>query len=135
MANVRILRKGGATMRKVINGKTYRTHTAQLIVTLPSPFPTTSNKWHDTRLYRTQRGAYFLAGEGGSSSRWKKITPRGAIPGEGIEPLSKDEALAYAKYAGLSPDRFTRAGFARDEDHWLMKGQEVKAHRVIGRMV
>ena len=105
-------------MRKVINGKTYRSHTAQLIVTLPSHFPKTSNKWHDTRLYRTQRGAYFLAGEGGASSRWAKLTPRGAIPGEGIEPLSKDKALAYAKYAGLSPDRFAQAGFAREEGYW-----------------
>ena len=76
-----------------------------------------------------------MAGEGGSLSRWKKITPRGAIPGEGIEPISKDEALAYAKYAGLSPDRYVRAGFVRDEDHWLMKGQEVKAHRVIGKSI
>jgi len=118
---------------KVINGKTYRTHTAHLIVTLPSPFPKTDNKGHDTRLYRNQRRAYFLAGEGGSGSRWAKNTPTGAIPGEGIEPLSKDEARAYAKDAGLSPDRFTQAGFARDEDHWLMKGQEVHAHRVSGR--
>jgi hypothetical protein len=100
---------------KVINGKTYRTHTARLLVTLPSPFPKTDNKWHETRLYRTHRGAYFLAGEGGSGSRWAKITPRGAIPGEGIEPISKDEARAFAKYAGLSPDRFTRAGFAWEE--------------------
>ena len=122
-------------MRKVINGKTYRTHTAQLIATLQSPFPKTDNKWHETRLYRNQRGAYFLAGEGGSLSRWKKITPRGAIPGEGIEPLSKDEALAYAKYAGLSPDRFAQAGFARDEYHWVMKGQDVHAHRVSGRTI
>ncbi len=97
-------------MKKVINGKTYRTHTAQLLVTLPSYFPQTDNKWHETRLYRTHRGAYFLAGEGGSLSRWAKITPRGAIPGEGIEPLSKDEARAFAQYAGLSPDRFARAG-------------------------
>jgi hypothetical protein len=109
----------GVTLTKVINGKTYRSHTAQLIVTLPSPFPKNSNKWHDTRLYRNQRGAYFLAGEGGSLSRWKKITPRGAIPGEGIEPLSKDEALAYAKDAGLSPDRFAQAGFTRDENYYL----------------
>jgi hypothetical protein len=120
---------------KVINGKTYRSHTAQLIVTVPSPFPKTSNKWHDTRLYRNQRGAYFLAGEGGSRSRWATSTPHGATPGEGIEPLSKDKALAYAKYAGLSPDRFAWAGFARDEDHWLMERQEVTAHRVIGRTI
>ncbi len=106
-------------MRKVINGKTYRTHTAHLLVTVPSPFPKTDNKWHETRLYRTHLGAYFLAGEGGSLSRWKKITPRGAIPGEGIELISKDEALAYAKYAGVSPDRYVRAGFAREENYYL----------------
>ncbi len=105
-------------MTKVINGKTYRSHTAQLIVTVPSLFPKASNKWHDTRLYRNQRGAYFLAGEGGSRSRWKKLTPRGAIPGEGIEPLSKDEARAYAKYAGLSPDRCAWAAFAREESYF-----------------
>jgi hypothetical protein len=132
MANQAVRR---ATLRKVINGKTYRSHTAHLIVTLPSPFPKTDNKWHETRLYRTHRGAYFLAGEGGSGSRWAKITPRGAIPGEGIEPISKDKARAYAKYAGLSPDRFVRAGFSRDEDHWLMEGQEFHAHRVIGRTI
>jgi hypothetical protein len=104
-------------MTKVINGKTYRSHTAQLIVTLPSPFPKTDNKWHETQLYRNQRGAYFLAGEGGSRSRWAKNTPGGAIPGEGIEPISKDDALAYAKYAGLSPDSFARAGFDRVEGY------------------
>jgi len=104
-------------MRKVINGKTYRSHTAQLIVTLPSHFPKTDSKWNDTRLYRNQQGAYFLAGEGGTLSRWAKITPRGAIAGEGIEPISKDEALAYAKYAGLSLDKFARAGFERVEGH------------------
>ena len=102
-------------MTKVINGKTYRSHTAHLIVTLPSHFPRTSNRWHETRLYRIQSGTYFLAGEGGSLSRWAKITPRGTIEGEGIEPISKDDALAYAKYAGLSLDRFARAGFAWNE--------------------
>ncbi len=102
-------------MRKVINGKTYRTHTAQLIVTLPSHFPKTSNKWHTTHLYRNQHGAYFLAGEGGTLSRWAKVTPRGAVEGSGIEPLSKDEARAFAKYAGLSPDRFAQTGFPPEE--------------------
>jgi len=102
---------------KVVNGKTYRSHTAQLIVTVPCPFPKTSNKWHNTRLYRTQRGGYFLAGEGGALSRWAMNTPEGAVKGEGIEPISKKEALAYAYYAGLSRDKFARAGFAREEGH------------------
>ncbi len=97
-------------MTKVINGKTYRSHTRHLIVTLPSPFPKPDNKWDDTRLYQTQRGAYFLAGEGGSQSRWAKRTLNGLIPGAGIESLSKVDALAYAKHAGLSGDRYARAG-------------------------
>ncbi len=48
-------------MTKVINGKTYRSHTAHLFVTLSSHFPRTSNKWHETSLHRTQQGTYFLA--------------------------------------------------------------------------
>ncbi len=104
-------------MRKVVNGKTYRTHTARVIVTLPSHISKTDNKWHVTRLYRNQQGAYFLAGEGGTLSRWAKATPLGAIEGEGIEVISKDEARVYAKEAGLSPDSFARAGFAREEGH------------------
>jgi len=105
-------------MTKVINGKTYRSHTAQLIVTLPRHFSKTDNRWQETRLYRNQRGAYFLAGEGGALSRWAQSTPNGAIHGEGIEPISKDEALVYAKYAGLSSDRFARVGFARQENYF-----------------
>ena len=105
-------------MRKVINGKTYRSHTAHLIVTLPSPFPQTDNKWHITHLYQNQRGVYFLAGEGGSLSRWAKVTPPGAIPGKGIELIFQDEALAFAKYAGLSSDRFARAGLACEESYF-----------------
>ncbi len=58
---------------------------------------------------------YFLAGEGGSLSRWAKVTPRGATPGKGIELIFQDEARAFAKYAGLSPDRFARAGLPREE--------------------
>jgi len=120
---------------KVINGKTYRSHTAQLIVRLPSHFPKTSTKWHQTRLYRNQRGAYFLAGEGGSGSRGVEITSRGAIPGEGIEPISKDEARAYAKYAGLSPDRFARLGLGREEDHWRIDGKAIQGDRMIDRTI
>ena len=102
-------------MRKVIDGKTYRPHTAHMIVAVPCPFPLTDPKWHETQLYRTQHGAYFLAGTGGSRSRWAKHTPRGAIPGEGIEVMTKDAAHAYAIQLGVSPDRFARLGFARIE--------------------
>lgn len=113
-------------MRKGVKGRTYYPGTAHLIVTLQSHVPKSSNKWHETGLYRNQRGEYFLAGEGGGLSRWGKMTPRGAIAGKGIEPISKDTALAYAKYAGLSLDKFARAGFEREEGRWLIDGQEIQ---------
>jgi|GEM_PF-5357471 len=121
-------------MRKVIQGKTYRTRTAPLIVTLPSSFPKTDNKWHETHLYRNQRGVYFLAGKGGTLSRWAKITPRGAIEGEGIAPLSKDDALACAIHAGLSPDKFARAGFEREEGYWHIDNQQIHVDHVMGKV-
>ena len=100
-------------MTKKIQGKTYRSHTAVWIVTVPCPFPPTNPRWHQTDVYRNQQGAYFLAGTGGAHSRWAKQTPQGAIPGEGIEPLTKAEALAYATQYGVSHDRFARLGFER----------------------
>ena len=90
--------------------KSYDTDTARLIVVLPCPHARHDFKWNETRVYQSPRGAYFLAGKGGASSRWAKATPRGSIAGAGIEVIVKDEALAYAKYAGLSPDRFARWG-------------------------
>ncbi len=56
-------------------------------------------------------GTYFLAGKGGSSSRWAKQTPTGAISGEGIEVITKQEAQTYAIELGVSPDYFPRMGF------------------------
>lgn len=100
-------------MTKRIRTKSYRIYSAHLLVTIPCLFPSHDPKWHDTQVYRAKRGGYFIAGKGGSRSRWAKLTPQGAIPGEGIEPLSKAEARAYAIQHGMSPDRFARLGFDR----------------------
>ena len=106
-------------MTKTIDGKTYRSHTAQVIFSLPCPFPPTDPKWHETRVHRTQRGAYFLSGKGGFRSRWAKQTRQETISGEGIEVITKEEARAYAIQLGVSPDYFARMGFHRMEDEGL----------------
>ncbi len=98
-------------MTKVAKSKIYRSHTSHRIVTLPCPFPQSDPKWHETHLYRTLQGVYFLSGHGGSRSRWAKSTQSGTTEGKGVEALTKDEALAYVKYAGLPRDKFARAGF------------------------
>jgi hypothetical protein len=76
-----------------------------------------------------------LAGKGGTSSRCAKATPRGSIAGAGIEVIVKDEALAYAKYAGLSRDRFARCGFEREEGYWRIDDQQIHVDHVIGRTI
>lgn len=85
-------------------------HSAYLLVTIPCLFPPHDPKWHDTQVYRAKRGGYFIAGKGGSRSRWAKPTPKGAIPGEGLEVVTQDEARAYAIQHGMSLDRFPRMG-------------------------
>ena len=85
-------------------------HENNLIVKVLFSFPSTDSKEENTGLYWTQRGGFFLAGQGGALSQWAKKTPQGAVPGEGIEPLSKAEALDYANYAGLPRDHYARAG-------------------------
>ena len=100
-------------MIKRIGTKEYRIHCAHLLVTVPCPFPSHDPKWHDTQVYRAKRGGYFIAGKGGSRSRWAKQTPQGAIPGEGLQVLTSEEARSYAIQHGMSLDRFARMGFER----------------------
>ena len=60
-------------MREVINGKVYDTKTAQQVCDI-TPLGLVNGRrdftWEDTRLYRTAKGAFFIAGEGGPRSRW-----------------------------------------------------------------
>ena len=56
-------------MKQVIDGKIYDTDKARRVCDLPSP---TQNRrdfqWHETGLYRTTKGRFFLAGEGADAS-------------------------------------------------------------------
>lgn len=60
-------------MRKIIDGKRYDTTTAVEICDVSGSgghLSRTDFKWEDTTLYRTPRGRFFVAGEGGPMSRW-----------------------------------------------------------------
>ena len=104
-------------MRKKIDRKIYDTKTANLIVSLPCIHPRYNGKWNETALYRNPMGRYFLAGHGGPLSRWAEKTPTGAIAGEGIEPISREDARDYAIYAGRSLNRFTCIELKLVEDY------------------
>ncbi|MGI6784155.1 MAG: hypothetical protein ACOX5A_07985 [Aminivibrio sp.] len=93
-------------MKQIINGKRYDTETATLIGSgggnaYPGDF-----HYFSESLYRTRRGAFFLAGEGGALSHYSRPAyGGGTIGSSGIIPLSAEEALSWCE-THLSLDEY-----------------------------
>lgn len=51
-------------MRRVIDGKVFDTDTADRICQLPCSALGNDAGWHETVLYRTRKGRFFVAGRG-----------------------------------------------------------------------
>lgn len=99
-------------MKQVINGLTYNTETAEHICELPCKHYGSDFAAHDTDLYRTKKGAYFLAGKGGPMSMWATPAHGGGTTGSsGIIPIDKADAMHHAEDAQLSPEEMIAAGF------------------------
>jgi hypothetical protein len=103
-------------MKRVVGGKTYNTATATEIVELPCSFSGSDFRSETTSLYRTENGRFFIAGEGGPMTRWaesKGINCWGW--GEGLFPISSEEAREFMEEGGCSADEFVAAGFSVEE--------------------
>lgn len=83
-------------MKKVINGKMYNTETAKYI----------GNYWYSSQgkfdhvsedLYQKRTGEFFLYGEGGPLTRWAEVDSDAAYEGNGIKPLTIDEAKQWVE--------------------------------------
>ena len=81
-------------MRRIVDGKRYDTETAQKIGEASSGNYSDFRYWSET-LYKTKKGAYFIAGEGGAASRWGKSSGNVSWGDEGIIVLTPAEALAW----------------------------------------
>ena len=84
-------------MRQIIDGKVYDEATATRIGGADN-IGTGVASWSDfgawsAVLYRTPKGRYFLAGEGGAMTMFSRPSGDGKTGGSGIIPLSKGEAL------------------------------------------
>jgi hypothetical protein len=85
-------------MKAVIEGKRYDTTTAMKIgsgggMAYPGDF-----HYIYEALYITPRGNFFLAGEGGPLSRYgRPAHGGGTCGGEGIVPVTKEEALLWCE--------------------------------------
>lgn len=88
-------------MKKVISGKTYDTTTATCICALSRFEDDPRNFGHEsTTLYKSPRGQFFLAGEGGPRSRWARHEGSESQSGAGMELLDEAEARDFAEQAG-----------------------------------
>ena len=83
-------------MKKIIGGRRYDTATAKLAGAYESGFIGDFD-WVDERLYQKTTGEFFLAGKGGAKTRWASRTIDGYSSGEGILPLTLDEAREWAE--------------------------------------
>jgi hypothetical protein len=88
-------------MRRIINQKVYDTETADLVCDVSgngANFSQSDFDFDDTSLYRTKKGEWFVAGEGGASSRWGKPYGRNSYTGgAGVRTVTEDEAKALVE--------------------------------------
>jgi len=99
-------------MKKIIDGKIYNTDTAALIGELECTYNHGDFHYHDTALYRSPRGAYFLAGDGNAYSMWgHAVGDNGRGGGSGLCIINKSDARYYAEQMDLSEEEMLDAGF------------------------
>ena len=92
-------------MKKVINGKLYNTETAKEIAYDEAGCGSNDFNYYCETLYITKSKNFFLAGEGHAMSRWAQSCGTSSWGwGSNIEPLTKEEALAWCERANVSAE-------------------------------
>ena len=91
-------------MRQVIDGKRYDTETAEQVGSDSYSHYGDFQYWCE-ELYRTQKGNWFLYGEGGAKSKFAVAIGQNEIAGgNDITPLTKEEALAWLEDRNTDSD-------------------------------
>lgn len=87
-------------MKKIYNGKRYDTSTATQVASYDNGLGHREMQFVEEILYRTQKGAWFLYGQGGAMTRWSQ--PAGDMRGSGsdIAVLSENEAQQWLEDHG-----------------------------------
>ena len=98
-------------IKRIIEGKIYNTETAHRICTLECGFYPGDFGYHDTYLYRTKKGTYFIAGKGNAASMWSDRIGNGRWPGRGLRVIDAEDARSYAEAAHIDIDDMLAAGF------------------------
>jgi len=102
-------------MKKIVDGKIYDTATAERIAERKSGYGRGDFNWCEETLYRTKKGRWFLAGQGGVMSRYAQSSGDYKTISLDIIPLTQEEAVAWLqehvpdKLAKYFPNLFTEA--------------------------
>ena len=85
-------------MKKIINGKSYNTESAELVAEWSNNLTYRDFGWVEENLYRKRTGEYFLYGAGGPNSRYAEASGSNSwSSGERIMPLTYKEAIKWAE--------------------------------------
>lgn len=103
-------------MRRIIGGKVFDTETATKLCELPCSANPGDFAWHESALYRSPRGRFFIAGRGGPASLWAEPAQGGGSGGgDGIRIVDEEEARGWMEAAGCDEADFERAGLRVEE--------------------
>jgi hypothetical protein len=92
-------------MKKVIDGKVYNTETAECIHEWSNSYYPNDFHYCEESLYKTKKGAWFVAGEGGAMSGYARSCGSNSwAGGEGLRVLSDEEALGWLEQHGADAD-------------------------------
>jgi hypothetical protein len=103
-------------MQREMNGLRYDTDTAEKICEWSTGQG--MDREH-TALYRTAKGAWFIAGEGGPMTQWRKYHGTHWAAGEGLRPIGRGEARQLLERHGTSngtaPKNWLRGTFTVED--------------------
>lgn len=90
-------------MKRIINGKSYNTETAECVAYWSNSYYPGDFHYFEEGIYRTKKGAWFVAGEGGALSKYSRSCGgNGSCGGDGIEPISEKEAQEWLESRDLT---------------------------------
>lgn len=84
-------------MKKIINGKKYDTETARVIGFYDNNMNYSDFRWYEETLYRKKNGEFFMYGEGGGLSPYRKRYADGWGEGSQLILVTEDDAKAWVE--------------------------------------
>lgn len=84
-------------MQKIVDGVLYDTEQAEEVAHFSSHHPKTDFQWFEERLYRTEKGSWFLYGHGHAMTKYARSVPGGGAsgPGKRLVVMSEEEVKSW----------------------------------------